>query len=165
MSNRTGMDFRSDAGKVPVHPGKRAKHVALVVVDGNLGRGYVAGSASIYFNEAEDVSVPADEVDIAAQLWRRPSPGDDGHSPAPQLEQCGTLSAQAGQQMLGCGLAFTDADAIAGPASVPGRRSIAVRAFLSAPCTRMITPLTRPCGPDTLFKFGDAASVFGCTAG
>ena len=78
-----------------------AEDVALVIVDGGLGGGKVAGRAGFYFDEAERRPVPGNQVDVAGHIAGGPAARDDGVALALQVEQRSVFAVDANREMRG----------------------------------------------------------------
>ena len=60
---------RSFLRKLPhISAGKPAQHIALVLIDGDLGRSKIVRGARLYLDEAQHRSVPRNEVDVAGHI-------------------------------------------------------------------------------------------------
>jgi len=70
-----------------------------VLIYGDLGRSDVVGGAGLHFNKTEHRPLPCDQVYIAGQLARRPTPRHQGIALAAQKEESRRLAVDAGGQV------------------------------------------------------------------
>jgi hypothetical protein len=84
---------------VDISAGKATEDALLIVVDGELGSEGISVTAGFDLDETEGVTVPGDEVDIAAKFRGLPSPGNDGIAAMAQIKECFALTESASLKM------------------------------------------------------------------
>jgi hypothetical protein len=82
-------------------PCQAAKRSALFAIDRRGGRCDVFAGAGFHFDEAQDVTVPGDQVQVAWDLAGTPSSGYDDEAVAAQEEKRGFFAAFSGDEMFG----------------------------------------------------------------
>jgi hypothetical protein len=98
-----------------VDAGEAAEDALFFGVDGELGREGVAMAAGFDLDEAEDVAVPGDEVEVAAKLRGPPATGDDGVAGAAEVEEGFALAEVTGLKMSGGAIAVQGVKTADGP--------------------------------------------------
>jgi len=114
-----GEDVEADgevAGrKLPhVMPGEAAEDAAFVLVDGYVGRRHGTRGAGFDLDEAQGVSLPGNEVEVAGRPGGSPATGDHDVAAAQEPEKCGSFTEEAGFEMLRARGATTGGNAFNG---------------------------------------------------
>src|SRR6185312_14070757 len=82
-----------------VFTGDCDKFPALIPINGGFGGLHVASGAGLDFDKAEDVLVPADQVDFAAPVGRAKVPGNHGVAVSPEIEVGVLFASPAGAEV------------------------------------------------------------------
>lgn len=70
---------------------------ALMTANRGFGQRHVMRGAGLYLNEAQQVTLPSDQVDIAWDVTGRPATRNDGVSLAAQIEEGGVFAGISGR--------------------------------------------------------------------
>ena len=80
-------------------PRQPTHHLALVRVHRGLGRSNVVRSSRLHFHNAQQLSLPRNQIEIARLVSRRPPPRNNRVTLAPQIEVSSILAQQTRRQV------------------------------------------------------------------
>lgn len=114
-----GEDIEADgelAGRELTHvmAGEAAEDTAFVRVDSYVCGSHGPRGAGLHFDEAERISFPGNDVEVAGGTGGAPSAGDDHVAAAHEPEKCGSFTEETGFEVLGAGRATAGGSAFDG---------------------------------------------------